>query len=139
MGKRFITNWFRLVEYFLYSYTGAMGISLIFLILTDYIDIYFIFMTVLFPGFLLLGTLRYYSTTEHSKRESRRLSLFWLPAQVVFDFVLLVGVIGYTPAQIYIGGLPWIAIGYIFTFFAPWIADGIEKRKRLQRSRVESI
>lgn len=139
MSKSFITNWFRLIEYFLYSYTGAMGISLIFLILTGHIAVYFIFMTVLFPGFLLLGTLRYYNTTDHGKRESRRLSLFWLPAQVVFDFILLIGIIGYSPGQIYIGGLPWIVIGYIFTFFAPWIADGIEKRKRIQQRRVESI
>ena len=133
--KRFITSWLKAIEYFLYSYLGATALSfvLFFSFFLSFEFVRWILMMIFMPLFTYFLTIRYYKTVQHEPKESRRLGLFWLCGQVVFDFIIFIVITKFGFERIYWRSQPWLILGYIGTLLAPTIADKANSKTKKEK------
>lgn len=126
MAKKFITNWFALIECFLISYVLSAGISIIVLVMTGSELVHWVVKLLLAPVFVFLFTLRYYNGT-HEKREARRLTLVWLPLFVLFDIITYIVIAGFSSKWFFLSSQPWVSIYFVFVFIAPLFVDFVRE------------
>ncbi len=126
MAKKFITNWWTLIECFFLSYVLSSMIAIIILLLTGSELAHWVVKLVISPVFSFLFTLKYYSM-EHGKREARRITLIWTPLFVIFDIVSYVAIAGFSLSWYFWSFQPWMAIYVVFLFVAPLFVDQIRE------------
>jgi len=130
--RRFITSWLKAIEYFLYSYLGSTALSFIifFSFFLGFEFVRWILMMIFMPLFTYLLAVRYYKNVPHEPKESRRLALFWLGAQIIFDFAIFIIITKFGFERIYWTSQPWLILGYFGTFVASVVADKANKAKK---------
>ncbi|MEZ4812534.1 MAG: hypothetical protein R2883_03465 [Caldisericia bacterium] len=127
MAKKFITNWWTLIECFFISYVLSSIVAILILLFTGSELAHWVVKLIISPAFVFLFTLKYYSK-EHGRREARRLTLFWTPLFVIFDIVSYVAIAGYSLGWYFWSFQPWMAIYVVFLFVAPLLVDQIRER-----------
>lgn len=127
MAKKFITNWWTLLECFFLSYVLSSAIAIIVLLLTGSEFAHWIVKLLISPVFVFLFTLKYYSK-DHTKREARRITLIWTPLFIIFDLITYVVVAGYSVTWYFWQYQPWVAIYFMLLFIAPLFIDQIQNR-----------
>lgn len=74
---------------------------------------------------------------EQMRHEVMRLSLFWLCAAMIADFICFVVpsffthyTYSFTPHDFYVNYQPWISLIYLAIFISPWIYFGLPKQNK---------
>ena len=127
---KFRLSWLRAIEYFLLGYLIATVIAFIFWIaISQYQTIMWASRMIMFPVLFYWLSKLYLNRTQPRTNESRRLAIFWLVMLVLFDFAIYIVVVRFKLLDFYVfKGEPWLVVGYLLTFLAPWLADARIKK-----------
>jgi len=119
MTQRFISNWFKLIEYILASYLISTGLALIALLLSAGGEtVHWIVKMVLAGILVFLFSLMYYNG-NHSSMEARRMLIVWFPMFILLDIFVYIIIGGFSFKWFFVTHQPWSAVYLIFVFISP--------------------
>jgi len=121
--RRFLSDWARAIEYFVWGLGFAEAISFIFWATTGSDYAHWIIRMVLSPIFLYLYGVRYTRFVPTQQKENRRLGLLWFVLNVGFDLVVMVTIAGFDFSRVFLKSQPFLILGYIGVLVSPWIMD----------------
>lgn len=127
---KFKLSWLRAIEYFLLGYLVSTVIAFaLWIVFAQFQSIMWISRMVFMPVLFYWLSKLYLNRTKPRTNESRRLSIFWLVMLVLFDFAIYIVVVRFKTMDFYVfKGQPWLIVGYLLTFLAPWLADARMKK-----------
>lgn len=126
---KFRLSWLRAIEYFLLGYLVSTVIAFMLWIFAQYQSVMWASRMVLIPVLFYFLTKFYLNRTQPRTNEGRRLAIFWLAMLILFDFAIYIVVVRFKAMDFYVfKGEPWLVVGYLLAFLAPWLADARMKK-----------